>query len=205
MHCSGELVALFASNWHAACYQYRMAINFVDAGPLLGRDFLESSASSMSGGAFVSATWVDLAGVLAAVFSTVTAVVALIVAIRSDRRSRQALKVQTYLQLRGKFLDIFQQLGRLDRQEDEGIEVTLARQAYWHHAWDEFYVAKRLAPDEFATLWDDFFRPAVKSGLHEGLVQTLNNLASDRSVGFGAYAQDLVAEVRQMEEERRKG
>jgi hypothetical protein len=147
-------------------------------------------------------SWVDLATVVTAFFSTSTAVVALVVAMRSDRRSREALKVQTYLQLRAGFLDIYRQLGKLDDAADEGIEVKLTRQAYWHHAWDEFYVARRLAPREFSILWDDFFRLAVKSGLgHAALMNTLDELAREKDVGFGAYAQELVAEVKAMEQE----
>jgi hypothetical protein len=147
-------------------------------------------------------SWVDVATVITAFFSTSTALVALVVAIRSDRRSREALKVQTYLQLRAGFLDIYRQLGRLDEEGEEGIEVKLTRQAYWHHAWDEFYVATKLAPREFSTLWDDFFRLAVKSGLgHTALTKTLDDLASKKDVGFGAYAQELVSEVKAMEQE----
>ena len=102
--------------------------------------------------------WVDVASVVTALFSTLTAIVALVVAIRSDRRSREALQVQTYMELRAGFLDIFRELGALDEDPDaDEIEVRLARTAYWHHAWDEWYVAKGLAPQEFSGLWDDFF------------------------------------------------
>lgn len=147
-------------------------------------------------------SWVDAATVITAIASTLTAVVALIVAISSDRRSREALKVQTYLQLRAGFLEIYRQLGELDAAESEGIDVKLTREAYWHHAWDEFYVTKRLAPLEFLSLWDDFFRLAIKSGLgHTALMRALDDLADKKEVGFGAYAQDLVAEVKAMEQE----
>ncbi len=90
----------------------------------------------------IETSWVDMGTLFTALFSTLTAAVAMVVAIRSDRRSREALKVQTYLQLRAGFLDIYRQLGKLDEERAEGIEVELTRQAYWHHAWDEYYVAK---------------------------------------------------------------
>lgn len=143
-------------------------------------------------------SWVDVASVLTAIFATLTAVIALAVAIRSDRRSREALKVQTYLSLRSGFLDIYRGLGRLDDAEADSVPLELSRQAYWHHAWDEWYIAKRLAPREFSVLWDDFFALAVRSGYkHPALRSTLDSLAKRTDSGFGAYAQDLVKELRE--------
>ena len=146
-------------------------------------------------------SWVEITTVVTGFFATMTAAIGLVVALRSDRRSREALKVQTYLQLRAVFLDIFRELGRLEDAGDEGLAIKLARQAYWHHTWDEWYVAKRLAPHEFASLWDDFFAEAVRSGIeHDALWATLEDLARDRKAGFGAYAQELINVVRAMKD-----
>jgi hypothetical protein len=148
------------------------------------------------------ASWTDIASVVTAIGSTLTALVALGLAIRSDRRSRQALVVQTYLHLRSGFLEIYRDLGALDETEADSEELRLARQAYWHHAWDEWYVAKRMAPSEFAGLWDDFFAFAVLSGYrHPALRATLDELAARKEAGFGAYAGTLIAELRRMEAE----
>lgn len=149
----------------------------------------------------VDRAWVDGASVATALFSTLTAIVALVVAIRSDRRSREALRVQIYMELRAGFLDIFRELGALDEDSNaDEIEVKMARTAYWHHAWDEWYVAKGLAPQEFSGLWDDFFAKAVMSGYrHPALRKVLDELGRRRDTGFGAYAQDLIVELRRLD------
>jgi hypothetical protein len=128
--------------------------------------------------------------------------VALGLAIRSDRRSRQVLKVQIYLQLRSRFLDIYRALGRLDDANADEVELKLARQAYWHHSWDEWYIANRLAPTEFSTLWDQFFATAARPGYeHPALRVTFDDLASNSDTGFGAYAQDLITWLRMQKRE----
>lgn len=105
--------------------------------------------------------------------------------------------MQTYLHLRSGFLDIYRELGRLDEPKADAVELQLARQAYWHHAWDEWYIGNRLAPREFSGLWDGFFATAVKSGYeHPALRATLDELASKPNTGFGSYAQDLIKELR---------
>ncbi len=144
------------------------------------------------------ASWTDEASVITAVASTLVALAALWLALRSDRRSRQALKVQTYLQLRTRFLELYPQLGDLDSADAETLP---ARKAYWHHVWDEYYVANKLAPDEFRPLWDEFFRTAMLTGLaHPSIRNALDLLVLDRSAGFAAYAQDLVDEVRRAQD-----
>jgi hypothetical protein len=137
---------------------------------------------------------VDLAGVIAGVASSLIALVAVVVAIRSDRRSREVVKVQTYLMLRSGFLDIYRQLGALEDADVDSVDLRLTRQAYWHHAWDEWYIAKKLAPREFEELWDNFFSVAVQSGLkHRALRSVLDDLTRDSEVGFGRYAKEFVA------------
>jgi hypothetical protein len=145
-------------------------------------------------GAAMSNGVVDLAGVITGVASSLIALVAVIVAIRSDRRSREVVKVQTYLMLRSGFLDIYRQLGALEDANADSVDLRLTRQAYWHHAWDEWYIAKKVAPREFEDLWDDFFSVAVQSGLkHPALRSVLDDLIRDTEVGFGAYAKEFVA------------
>jgi hypothetical protein len=144
--------------------------------------------------------WTDVAGVVTAAASTLIALIAVVIAIRSDRRSRQVLKVQTYLMLRAGFLDIYRELGTLEDMAADDVRLALARAAYWHHAWDEWYISERLAPREFGGLWDGFFSVAVLSGLrHPALKSSLDELARDTSAGFGAYAKDFVAVLRSMD------
>jgi hypothetical protein len=145
--------------------------------------------------------WTDVAGVVAAAASTLVALVAVVVAIRSDRRSREVIKVQTYLALRGGFLSIYRELGRLEDVGTDDVGLDLARAAYWHHAWDEWYVSERLAPREFGDLWRSFFSVAVVAGLrHPALRARLDTLASDENAGFGAYAKDFVEVLRQIDD-----
>jgi hypothetical protein len=78
----------------------------------------------------------------------------------------------------------------------------MARQAYWHHSFDEWYIS-RLAPKELGDMWDGFFKRAVQSGYaHPPLKATLNELAKDKSSGFGAYAQEFISDL--MEHPRRR-
>jgi hypothetical protein len=68
----------------------------------------------------------------------------------------------------------------------------MARQAYWHHAFDEWYNFQ-LAPSD---MWNSFFRRAVQSGYaHPPLKATLDELAKDRSSGFGAYTEGFMSEL----------
>ncbi|MET4134330.1 hypothetical protein [Pseudarthrobacter sp. PvP090] len=146
-------------------------------------------------------SWIGVAQVVTAIFSTLAALVALWVGIRSNRRSREALKVQTYLHLRSRFLDIYRELGRLDDSKADAVELQLAREAYWHHVWDEWYIANRLAPREFSGLWDGFFAAAVKSGYEQpALRAAFDELASKPNAGFGAYAQPMIRELRRQED-----
>ncbi len=147
-------------------------------------------------------TLVELATLFTGVASTVTAVVALVLARRTDLRSREALKVQTYLQLRSEFLKIYPDLGQLDDPEPKTNEQGLARAAYWHHAWDEWYITKKLAPSEFGVLWDDFFVSAARGGIsHAALRTAFTKLKSDKESGFRVYASDLIEEVQRLERE----
>jgi hypothetical protein len=46
-------------------------------------------------------------------------------------------------------------------------------------------------------MWDQFYRRAAKSGYdHAALRSTLEELAKDKSKGFGAYAQDFISSLR---------
>lgn len=144
----------------------------------------------------------QVAQVVTGVASTVIALLALAVAVRSDRRSREALKVQTYLQLRSRFIEIYRELGPMEEVKPDKIELKLSRQAYWYHVWDEWYISNRLAPKEFSALWKDFFAAGAKSGYSQAALKaSLEQLAAMTDRGFGSYAQDLLKELRAMESE----
>lgn len=149
-------------------------------------------------------TWTEVAQVLTAIASLFIAVIAVALAIRSDKRSREAMRVQTYLELRSGFLDIFRDLGQLDQEGTDTVELRLVREAYWHHAWDEWYITHALAPREFAALWDDFFADAVRSGYrHPGLKESLERLTATNDA-FATYAKEMIDELQRSERPERK-
>jgi hypothetical protein len=145
-------------------------------------------------------SWTDVATVVVGIASTLVATVAVVIAIRTDRRSREVLKVQTYLSLRSRFLDLYTELGRLQDQGPDDVGLRLARAAYWHHSWDEWYISKRLSPHEFGDLYDKFFSIAVLSGLnHPALRASLDDLTQNPTAGFGAYAKDFLDDLHRLD------
>jgi hypothetical protein len=81
--------------------------------------------------------WTDALGAISGGLSALTAFIAVVIAIRSERRSREVMKAQMYLTLRTRFLDLYRQLGDLTSRSEEDVDLRMARHAYWHHAFDE--------------------------------------------------------------------
>jgi hypothetical protein len=139
---------------------------------------------------------------IAAIASSTTAIVAVIIAILAEWRSREAekrgaelLTAEIYVTLRTGFIDIFEKLGDLGQGSASTLQERLAREAYWHHAYDEWFISRRLAPHALPELWD-VFRDKVRSGgAHPALAQSLSELMKDPEAGFGAYAGDFIEEL----------
>lgn len=141
----------------------------------------------------------------AAALSAVTALFAVVIAVRAEKRSRAVAAAQIYLELRSRFLEIYTKMGDLGRPS-ENDEERAARYAYWHHCFDEWYISTRLAPQEFRSLWKSFYRSVQQSGLsHKELEQSLGELQRERTMGFGMYAQDFVTELNIEDPRRRSG
>lgn len=52
---------------------------------------------------------------------------------------------------------------------------------YWHHAYDEWYVARRLNPKLMGRLWNEFYIPSIRSGLqHPGLGRALTHILEEQ-------------------------
>jgi hypothetical protein len=135
-----------------------------------------------------------LLSTMAACLSSIIAFVAILIAVHNERRSREVAKTQIYLALRDRFIGIYEKLGDLDKDATSDISTRLARQAYWHHVFDEWYISHELAPREMGDMWNRFYERAAKSGYgHTALRSTLGELADDKSGGFGAYAQDFIS------------
>lgn len=125
--------------------------------------------------------------------SMVVALIALFISLKAQKSLQRVMATQVYLDLRSRFLEIFLKLGDLDRPAANS-EERAARFAYWHHSFDEWYIGKS-APKEFGAL-KSFYRDAGQSGLgHASLRQSLDELANDKSAGFGRYAQDFISEI----------
>ena len=141
-------------------------------------------------------TFVDVVAAASGGLSALTALVAVVIAVRSDRRSREVARAAIFLNLREGFRDIYRELGDLQGGDDPEAPLKLARQSYWHHAFDEWYVPQ-LAPREFGDLWQNFFLKTVLSGYgHPPLRDALEDLMADGTKGFGAYAGEFADEVR---------
>lgn len=144
----------------------------------------------------MSGQWAEVLSTIAACLSSIIAFTAILIAVRNERRSREVAKTQIYLALRDRFIGIYEKLGDLDMGTASDISTRLARQAYWHHAFDEWYISHELAPREMGDMWERFYERAAKSGYdHPALRSTLDELAKDRSKGFGAYARDFISSL----------
>jgi hypothetical protein len=140
-------------------------------------------------------TTTELVAAASGGISAITALIAVVVAVRNDRRSREVARAVVFLSLRDGFREIYRELGDLQGGDDPDAPLKLARQSYWHHAFNEWYVPQ-LAPREFGDLWRGFFLKTVLSGYgHPPLRQALDDLMADRTKGFGAYAGDFAEEV----------
>jgi len=143
-------------------------------------------------------TLVDVVAAASGGLSALTALVAVLIAVRSDRRSREVARATIFLSLREGFRDIYRELGDLEGGDDPEAQLKLVRQSYWHHAFDEWYVPQ-LAPREFGDLWRTFFRKTVRSGYgHAALRTALESMMADPSKGFAAYAGEFADEVRRI-------
>jgi hypothetical protein len=139
---------------------------------------------------------------IAAGASSAIALVAVFIALLAERRSRaverrgaELQSAQVYLTLRTKFLEIFRDLGNLEQREPATPEEGRAREAYWHHAYDEWLVATKLAPHAVPELWNVFCEKTLTGVAHPALESSLEKLMNDPKAGFGAFAKEFVEAV----------
>ena len=125
-----------------------------------------------------------------AISSVVVALASLFASLQSQRRDERVALVQTHLELRGRFLELYQ---RLPLGEDRD-PARAAMQAYWLNAYDEWFITNRLTP-EFKQLWTKFYGRAIVAGLaHPVFEQELRHLLGMRE-GFGLYADEFVKDI----------
>lgn len=109
---------------------------------------------------------------------------AVFVAYGVDVRGRALARTTLFLQLRSRFLEVLQNLPPAYRDANwiptSPSDVAASAQ-YWHHAYDEWYVARRLNPKLMGRLWDDFYLPSIGSGLqHPGLRRALTHILEEQ-------------------------
>lgn len=102
---------------------------------------------------------------------------ALWLAWRTEARGQIAARTQLFLDLRTRFLSVLEQLPAAYRDPDWHATEPAERAAairYWFHAFDEWYVIRRLYPKLMRQLWHEFYAQAILAGLrHTGLRETL--------------------------------
>ncbi len=76
--------------------------------------------------------------------------------------------------------------------EDE----RLAREAYWHHSFDEWYLSNKLASREIGYMWAEFYKPAIVSGYDEPALRSiLEELLKDPEKGFREYTKEFMSSL----------
>ena len=95
----------------------------------------------------------------------------------ADARAKVAARAQLFLTLRTRFLDVLEDLPPNYMAPDwdaSSPEHRAAAIRYWHHAFDEWYVTKRLDKKLMQQLWDQYYSEATLAGLkHNGLRKVL--------------------------------
>jgi hypothetical protein len=133
----------------------------------------------------------------ATILSSVTALVAVLIAVIAERRATAVAEAQVFLTLRTRFLSLYERMGDVNQLATNDSEKA-ARFAYWHHSYDEWFITEHLAPRFFKPLWSRFFERAVSSGRkHQGLRAAFDELVERKEAGFADYAQDFISRVRE--------
>lgn len=133
-------------------------------------------------------------------------------AIDQHKLAQAMATLSTYVQIRSGFHEIYRELDLEtedgDLNEAHGYNATSAlsqrqmRRAYWHQSYDSWWLGSQLdkllsEQLDVLPLWSDNFEEKVRSGYnHPVLQECLDELASETERGFGRYAGDFVAVVR---------
>jgi hypothetical protein len=66
---------------------------------------------------------------------------------------------------------------------------------YWQHVFDEWFVAKHLAPKTYGPLWDDFFAGVTAVGMRDEDIRRAFEEMSAVKGRFGRYTEQFVATI----------
>jgi hypothetical protein len=135
--------------------------------------------------------------------SAAVALAAFFLSWRADERAQVLARTQMFLELRTRFIEVFRQLPPFDKHSaDYTPEERAGVLAYWHHAFDEWYITNQLNQKPMQKLWDDFFAPAVLAGMrHDGLREVLFNMI-DSGDQSGEYRRTFGVAMKKLWESR---
>lgn len=135
--------------------------------------------------------------------SAAVALAAFFLSWRADARAEVLARTQMFLGLRTRFLEVFRHLPRFDKPSaDYTPEERAAVLAYWHHAFDEWYITNRLNQKPMQKLWHEFFAPAVLAGMrHDALRQVLFNMIDSQDQS-GEYRRSFGEAMKKLWESR---
>lgn len=112
--------------------------------------------------------------VIAAAAAALVALFAFVVSCIALWTTASVARAQLYLELRGRFAEINRDLPRGDPDYHDPTwrptptshpEQFRHIEAYWYHAFDEWFTTKVLHPWRFKRLWQVFFERAILEGL----------------------------------------
>jgi hypothetical protein len=126
--------------------------------------------------------------------SAVAAFASLAVAYTTQRSAREVALVQVHLALRTRFLEIYRQLPLAD---DCSPADGNASQAYWHNAYDEWFITTQLTT-QFKKLWTDFYSTAIAAGFQHDVLEAELAFLLQQQEGFATYAGKFVDELETM-------
>jgi hypothetical protein len=142
--------------------------------------------------------------IASAIASAAVALAAFFLSWRSDARAKVLARTQMFLELRTRFLEIYQRLPPFDKPSSSYTpEEKLVVLSYWHHAFDEWYVTNRLSQKHMKELWDEFYAPSILAGMaHQGLRDVLFNTYIKEQEGSGEFRRSFGKALKKLWESR---
>ena len=130
----------------------------------------------------------------------IIALIAFIFSLRADARSKATIRMQLYLELKTRFLEVFRGLPAQyadSNWEPADENEELAVKQYWYHAFDEWYITTKLNEKYMKGLWNEYYSSAILGGLkHNGLRKVCGTMF--REDEFGIYSSEFLNELTKM-------
>lgn len=140
----------------------------------------------------------ELITAISTLAAVLVSVVALLVSLRADARAKTAARTDVYLSLRSRFLEVHAALPAsytdpnwMPTTPDEQSAVT----RYWHHAYDEWYITKRLNAELLQDLWAEYYSKAILAGLRHNCLRLWLVAMTRADVELAAFWTDYRKEL----------